>query len=213
MRAGCIVWLVVLVPVVIVGCTRDQVAYQAALPGTGSSARAEWLGEHAGYLDVRIETAGKQLRFFLDASDPSCSGLRGAPGELRYANAGVLGRLDRGDLRCEPLGILSLKEWRSRRGRANREPIPRARADWTVIHRDAELVLARGRFTLASQLGFPGGVDSVAIFAVDPVCEATIDRGVGSLEFRNGGQDVLVIVGERQRCPLLGIARPLPGRS
>jgi hypothetical protein len=79
-----------------------------------------------------------------------------------------------------------------------------------VIYRDAEVVLARGRFGLAGQLGWVGGVDTVAVFAVDPECADVIDRGVGSLEYRHAGGDVLAIVGERRRCPLLGLARPLP---
>ncbi len=193
-------------------CTRDQLVYHATLPGTSSSASIEFLGERAGYLDVRIETAGKRLRFLLDAASESCAGLREATGELAYTNSGLLGRLDSGSLRCEPVGVLSLVEWRSRRARGSREPIPRARSTWSVIHRDADLVLARGRFPLAGQLGWVGGVDTVAVFAVDPACDSTLERGVGSLEYRHAGPDVLALVGDGRLCPLLGIARPLPPR-
>jgi hypothetical protein len=199
-----------LVALASVGCTRDQLAYNAALPGTASSASIEWLGERAGYLDVRVETAGKQLRFFVPSASDDCVALRTAIGEISYANAGLLGRLDSGALRCEPVGVLSLNEWRDRRPRGSREPVPRVRATWTLIHRDDELVLARGRFGLAGQLGWVGGVDTVAVFEVDPECSATLESGVGSLEYRHAGSDVLAIVSKQRRCPLLGLARPIP---
>lgn len=192
------------------GCTRDQLAYQTALPGTASAASIEWLGERSVYLDVRVDTAGKQLRFFLPAAAADCAALKDVNGEVSYANSGVLGRLDSGALHCEPVGILSLDEWRSRRPRSSREPVPRARATWRVIYRDADLVLARGRFVLAAQLGWSGGADTVAVFAVDPECAATLERGVGSLEYRPSGSDVLALVGADRRCPLLGLARPIP---
>ena len=124
-------------------CTRDQLAYHATLPGTSSSASIAWLGEHAGYLDVEVATAGKQLRFFVPAADADCAEMQTTSGGVDYANSGLLGELESGSLRCEPVGILSLNEWRSRRPRGSREPVPRARATWSIIHRDDELVLAR----------------------------------------------------------------------
>ena len=191
-----------------VGCTTDRAAYTATLPGTGSSASIEWLGERAGYLDVRVSTAGRGLRFFLPGDAPDCLALRDVSGEIRYVNAGLLGLLEHDGLRCEPVGILSLDEWRRRRARGSREPVPRARATWKPVARDAELVLVRGRFPLAGQLGWVGGVDTIAVFEVGPVCDAVLEQGVGSLEYRHAGQDVLALIGQRERCPLLGLVRP-----
>lgn len=192
------------------GCASDEAAYHATLPGTSSGASIEWLGEVGGYLDVRVGTAGRSLRFFLPAANPDCLALREASGEIRYANRGVLGRLEAGALRCEPVGILSLVEWRNRRGRVSREPVPRARATWSPLASSDTLVLVRGRFVLANQLGWAGGVDTVAVFEPGAPCDEVLARGVGSLEFRHSGPDVLALVGPDRRCPLLGIARPLP---
>jgi hypothetical protein len=191
-------------------CTLDEAAYQAALPSTASSASIEWRGERVGYLDVVVDTAGKRLRFFLPASNADCVALRSSADEVDYANRGILGELESGTLRCEPVGILSLNEWRSRRPRGSREPVPRARANWSVIHRDSELVLARGRFPLAGELGWVGGVDTVAVFAADAACAEVLESGVGSLEYRHAGQDVLAILASDRRCPVLGLVRPLP---
>ena len=50
-------------------CSADRLIYDAALPGTGTSATLEWFSARDGYVDVAVETAGKRLRFFLDQSD------------------------------------------------------------------------------------------------------------------------------------------------
>ena len=204
-RARCAVASVAL----LLACSADRILYESALPGTGTPAKLEWLGEVGGYLDVSVETAGKRLRFFLEAADESCRGLRGAADPIRYVNQGPLGQLQSGELRCAPVGLLSLREWWSRQRRRGPGLAPRVQAAWSTTYRDEQMTLVRGRFLLASRLGWAGGNDTVAVFGPDPDCDATLARGVGTLVFYDGGNEVLAILGEGRRCPLLGLAIPL----
>lgn len=190
-------------------CSADRAIYDAALPGTGTGAELVWLGVHDGYLDVEVETAGKQLRFLLREADPECTELRNVDSPIQYRNSGPLGQLQTENLTCEPVGLLSLAEWRSRQRRRGSGLVPRAAAAWSQIYRDDDWVLVRGRFTLASRLGWAGSVDTVALFEPGPVCDPIIARGVGTLVFYYGGRNVLALLGNGAVCPLLGLAIPL----
>jgi len=196
------------------GCSLDSLIYSAALPSTSTSARVEWIADRAAYIDVRVTTAGRELRFLLPGvgeAAETCAAYRSdAPVDsTRYVNSGPLGELDRGGARCDPVGILSLQEWRSRRPRGSREPIPRSRAKWSIDYRDADLLLLRGRFGLAGELGWVAGADSIAVVERNALCDAVAELGEASLEFRHVGPDVLALLGEDGRCRLLGLARPL----
>lgn len=208
-RAGS--WL--LVVALTLACSADRLIYDAALPGTGTSATLEWLSARGGYLDVVVETAGKRLRFFLDGSEAACAGLQDSNAPVTYANSGPLGRLESGPLRCQPVGLLSLREWRSRQPRRGPGLVPRAPAAWSEVYRDGGMTLVRGRFPLASRVGWASGEDTVAVFGPDPACDGALARGVGTLVFYHGGKNVLAILGEGQLCPLLGLALPLAGSS
>ena len=104
------------------GCSLDSLIYSAALPSTSTSARVEWIADRAAYIDVRVTTAGRELRFLLPGvgeAAETCRAYRSdAPVDsTHYVNSGPLGELDRGGARCDPVGILLLQEWRSRRPR------------------------------------------------------------------------------------------------
>ena len=183
--------------------------YDAALPGTGTRASLEWLGEHDSYVSVRVETAGVSLRFFVAQGDPGCTALRNDSNPIEYENNGPLGRLRSGEVTCDLVGILSLREWRSRQRRRSPGLLPRATAAWSEIYRDDEMVLARGRFPLSNRLGWAGGADTVAVFAPGAVCDPVLGRGVGTLVFYDGGPNVLALLAEGTVCPVVGLAIPL----
>ena len=193
------------------GCSRDAWVYAAALPSTSIPATVGWSVERGDYLDIALTTAGKELRFLLPLADEDCAafGVPAPQGSTRYVNSGALGRLERAETRCVPVGVLSLREWRDRRPRGSREPIPRSRAEWEVIYSDADVWMLRGRFGLAGELGWVGGADTVVVAERGPVCDAVAASGNASLEFRHVGRDVLTLLGKTGPCRLLGFARPL----
>ncbi|MGH0037150.1 MAG: hypothetical protein ACQGVK_19170 [Myxococcota bacterium] len=186
-------------------CTTDEVVAQARIPGTSSRAQFTRVTQRFGYLDATIETGGFTLRFFLPPSD-ECSAIARLGQEARYQNLGPLGRFTQDEFRCDPLGILSLLEWRNRgpRGAQPRSVVPRAQATFQVIDRDDELVLVSGRFPLAGHIGWVGGVASRAVLPVEPNCQRAIESGVASMEYRSSGRRPFTLVGPRGLCDIVG---------
>jgi hypothetical protein len=187
------------------GCTTDEVIAQSKIPGTSSSAKFTQVTPRFGYLDVTLETGGYTLRFFLPPSD-DCAAIAREGGEARYQNLGPLGRITAGELRCDPLGILSLRTWRNRRPRGAQpgSTIPRAQATMKVLDRDDEFVLVNGRFPLAGEIGWVGGVASRAVLPVAPECERAVETGVASMEYRASGRRPFTLVGPNGLCDIVG---------
>lgn len=193
------------------GCTTDEVLAQAKIPGTSTNATFTEVTERFGYLDATIETGGYTLRFFLPP-DEACTAIAREGGEARYKTLGPLGRLTRDDLRCDPLGILSLRAWRDRRprGAQPRSTIPRAQATFEVLDRDEELVLLNGRFPLAGEVGWVGGVATRALVPTAPVCEKPVESGVASMEYRASGRRPFALVGSDGLCDIVGFVYERP---
>ena len=200
--------LLVLLWALVVACTPGQVLVQAGIPGTYTRATLSELRERADYLDAVVETAGYRFRFFFPRSE-ECRETLVEGSALQYAHLGSLGRVRRGDSHCDPIGILSLAQWRDRGPRQIRRPVPRAQAKFEVFYRDEDLALARGRFPLAGEIRWTGGLDTVGVIPIDPDCESILSAGVASMQFRVAGKDPFVLVGEERFCTMLGFARPV----
>lgn len=190
--------------------TGDQVLVQAQIPGTYTAGVVALLGERAGYLDANVTTGGIEYRFLFEATDV-CRAMLTDGATIRYSQHGPLGSVRSGEQRCDPVGVLSLVEWRNRRPRRpGPVPIPRAQATYKVFHRDDDLVFARGRFPLVGELGFAGGQDTVGVFPNVEICQGVMEKTVASMEFRDGGQVALSLVAADGLCPFQGIALPIP---
>jgi len=190
--------------------TREPSQGVRVLPDTRGFATALGVVERGGYIDAYI---GPQpgLRFFFPSNE-TCRGILYEEARVIYIRRGSLGRVDAYDgSTCPAVGIASLREWRDRgpRPRVDR-PLPRAPISFRVVYRDDDLVFARGRFPLASQVGWPRGDDTIALLPTGEACESTIERGVGSMEFRSSGRVPFRIVAGGQNCPIVGFVQPLP---
>jgi len=182
------------------------------IPGASASARVRLIGPRGPYLDAMVDDGHRLRRFFFPRTEVCESILRSGPEEaISYNTQGPLGQVVRGDEVCDPMGLLSLVEWRDRRGRDPfKGPNPRAPVSYRVIYSDEEIVMIRGRIPLVNQVGWTGGGDTVAILPNTPDCTELLSRTSATIEFRRSGPEPLVLLRDRESCPLLGLARPVP---
>ena len=192
---------IVLVMLVHSGCA-------AGLPGSVREHQVVFAVERGAYLDAVLERHDSTLRFFFPA-DETCREVLRKEAWVEYVNLGTLGEVRRADLTCTPVGIASLEAWRGRRGRRLEGPLPRSPVNFRVVYQDEDYVLARGRFPLASRIGWSGGEDTLALIPRTSACAPVIARGTGSMEFRVAGPDPFILVSAEGRCPIGGFVRHL----
>lgn len=161
------------------------------------------------YLEAELDMSGKVFFGYALPSE-ACSGVFEPAAEVVYVDSGPLGWFERGELRCQLLGVGNLRIWRDRSRRSSAQLAPRSQASYRLIHRDDEVALLRGVFPQASRLGFSGSSDLVAIVPVSDVCSGPIERNTSSLEYRDKGANVLALVGADGLCNLRGLAQPPP---
>jgi hypothetical protein len=191
------------------GCTLDSAIAGAGVPGTSHEALLGPVRERGRYLDVEVDAGGFDYRLFFP-NVPACQWLLVDPKGARFEWLGVMGRLTRGDDRCDAIGVLSLAAWRDRQPRRSREPLPRSPARYLVVYDDADLLQLEGRFPLAGQLGFTGTAQLMAVVPNDAVCRGLGQRGTASMEYRVAGPDPLVLLHENDLCRVIGLAQPPP---
>ena len=191
-------------------CSWDTVVARAGVPGTTLSAEVTDLAERGSFLDARVRAGGFRFRLFFPRT-AVCHELLGRLDGLRYQWIGLGGRVTDGETRCDAVGVLSLQAWRDRQPRRSREPLPRAPARFRVEYSDADLIQLRGRFPLASQLGFTGSGQLIAVVSNDETCARFREAGSASMEFRASGAVPLTLLDGRQRCPIVGLVQPAPG--
>jgi hypothetical protein len=194
-------------------CSLDTTVARAGIPGTTLSAEILDLVDRGSYLDARVEAGGFRYRLFFP-NTLVCGELLGRDsGLLRYQWLGLGGRITDGDERCDAVGVLSLRAWRDRQPRRSREPLPRAPARFRVEYSDADLIQLRGRFPLASQLGFTGSGQLIAVVPNEERCHPFQSAGTASMEFRARGELPLTLIAGNQLCPIIGLVQPLAGSA
>lgn len=181
----------------------------SAMPASAGdrSVRVTSLQQRWHYLDVSLSPGS--LRFFFPDNDV-CRKILRRDAEVIYVKRGPLGEVqNEAGERCEPVGIASLRAWRDRSFRPRTQtPVPRSHATFEVVHRDGELAYARGRFILASRVGWTNVDDTIAILPDTQGCQKTIESGIGSIEFRYSGKVPYRLVAGGEDCPIVGFVRP-----
>jgi hypothetical protein len=191
------------VPSILAGCRTG-----GGLPGAPQLSEVGRVAAPVPYLDATLERSSETLRFFFRDGD-DCRALLAPGSVVEYAAVGPLGRAQRGDARCEPVGVASIGAWMSRRPRPQTSPRPRATARYRVIHRDEEIALARGDFPLATLAGFPGAADIVAVVPRSAACDGALGREAAAMEFSPVAPEPFWLIDQGVRCPLLGFADPM----
>ena len=157
----------------VAGCSSwRKTTWELGMGGFGMELLVAHLEERGPYLDVGLTGHGLNLRSFAPASDVCRSVLR--PGAaVSYVERGVGGRFEREGQSCDAVGYgdpLIRGARQPSAGSLRSSPVPRAQATFRTIHEDADVVLLRGRFPLASKIGWAGGEDGSPLPRRPPGC-------------------------------------------
>jgi len=206
-------WLACVVGGLVLACTTDEAVVRSGVPGARAAAEVRMVAERGRWLDVISRVGRNETRFFVPNDDACRSLFAGEPPVTWSNSGGRFGRLLTGDAACDPVGVLSLAQWRDRRPRPrNASVIPRSRAELRErVYVDEELVAIRGRFPQAGQIGITGSSDLIALIPNSPECQGLEVPGSLSMEFRSSGRQPFTLVNGRGLCPLLGFVLPPSG--
>ena len=154
------------------------------------------------YIDATLLLRSGEWRFLFPQS-ATCAAMLRPEAPVSFQNRGHFGRVMGSDgALCDAVGIGTLRRWR--RSRRPGELPPSSAARFEIIHEDTEVLLLRGRFSLASRLGVPNSFDAVAMVANDEVCSQVARSGAATLVLWPSGSRVLQL----SACPVLAVAMP-----
>ena len=197
---------------VALGCETGEMLNFSLNPFASTTVRVEATEAHGPYLFTRVQGSRIDLRFAAPSS-AECKRVLERGASVVYAKSGVFGRIMRDEEGCDAVGSLSLADWRDRHPRPRTGPavIPRSTARYAVAYRDAQWVLLRGRFPLASLIGIRAAQDVVAVVPADEICRAAVAAGEASLEFRVTGPNAFRLLAGNTPCRIEGFAMPVEG--
>ena len=164
------------------------------------------------FLESTLVGHGLSLTVYTPASE-ECAHVMQLEEPVDYVERGVGGRFLRDGVQCDTVGIGPPLVQRTRGGRGGSlrsQPIPRERSSFRVVFEDEEVMLLRGRFVLASRIGWRGGQDSVAVVPNESRCRLAVEGGVASMEFRPAGRNTLSLVSREGPCPIIRLIIPPP---
>jgi hypothetical protein len=175
-----------------------------------NEARVGAVRELGPYLEASLSGRGGVQAFLFAASD-GCRAALAEGSVVRVAPAQPLVRVtSAGGVKCTARGLASLAAWRDTLGDR--------RAAFLVVTNPASLrlvseahgyLLAVGRLPLAAELRWSKPLDLAAVLPDTPACRAQLAREHTEMEFRPRGEEVLVLRGRLDPCPVLAIAEPL----
>jgi hypothetical protein len=196
----------------IAGCSGwRKTTWELGMGGFGMELFVVHLDERGPYLDVGLAGHGLNLRSFAPASEV-CHAVLRPEAAVKYVERGVGGRFEREGQSCDAVGYgdpLVRGARQPRSGSLRSSPVPRAQATFRTLYEDADVVLLRGRFPLASKIGWARGDDSVVVVDNVARCRGPVERGVASMEYRPAGRNTLALVGDRGLCRIEGLILPL----
>jgi hypothetical protein len=175
------------------------------------------IAERAGYVDVHL-AGDPEMRFLFPSTGP-CAEILKPEAQVSYSTRGRYGQLinpDPDGKPCIPMGVGNLDVWRNRGPRPDPyvtgSPLPRRTARFTEIHRDEADIFLRGRWPLASWIGFTRSDDIVAVVPNIENCRRAGADGKATMEYRYSGKPAYAIMMQPPaKCPIEAFAIPLPG--
>jgi len=174
------------------------------------------LTERGGYLDAHL-SGNPEMRMLFPSTGP-CAEFLKPEAQVSYSLRGRYGQLINPDPKgkpCIPMGVGNLHVWRNKGPRPDPyltgSPLPRRTARFTEIHRDEADLFLRGRWPLASWVGFARSDDIVAIIPNIENCRRAAADGKATMEYRYSGEPAFAIMMQPPaKCPIEAFAIPLP---
>ncbi len=177
-----------------------------------------YVTERAGYLEA--ELSGKPDLRFLFPSGPACAAVLKPEAMVEYSARGRYGELNNPDPKghpCIPMGVGNLEVWRDKGPRPTRfgattSSLPRRPARFKESWRDDAGIFLRGRWPLASWVGFGQTADLVAVVPNTRTCRDLIADGEATMEYHYVDAPAYsLMVKPPASCPIRAFAIPLPG--
>jgi hypothetical protein len=187
----------------------DKTGFDSGAPAVTSKMKVSSLRTRGPYLEAQLSLEGTNLQAYtLPGGD--CEQVLQPDTEIEYLDSGPMGVYKKGDLRCQQMGVGNLILWRDRNRRAASAPVLRQQANFKTLYTDDEITMLRGRFPLASAVGFTGALDIVVVVGDSKECEGPIESGVASMEYRGKGKRPLTLVGKSGLCLIQALIQPPP---
>jgi hypothetical protein len=183
------------------GCRIGGDAPLTGLPGW-QRCEVQSVVARAGVLDVSLVEDQQAIRFYFP-DDAPCRALLTPGAQVEYVRIAPWGVVRQGEQVCTPSGIGSLELWRE----ARRTPplaAPRSPARFEIVYADPDYAFARGRFGLASEIGWRLPEEVIAVVPRSGPCAVPLERGAAELEFRADGPAPFVLIGDPGDCPIAG---------
>ena len=162
-----------------------------ATPFSGETRYVLSLAARGGYLDATL-SGSPEVRFLFPDQGP-CAEILKPEAAVEYWARGRFGEISNPDPEgkpCSPLGVGHLETWRNAGPRpvsyGPGGPLPRKTARFQEIWRDEAEIFLRGRFPLASWIGFRSDA-VVAVLPNQGHCRGAIADGEATMEYRYSG--------------------------
>lgn len=204
-------WSVVLALALLAGCeTAGEVGVELGAPGASQTVTVVDVKQRGEYLDARLQGTSVHYRL-LFPNDGNCQRVIRPQAQVTYATLDPFGTVtDAAETRCDPVGILSLREWLlthlSKEGIASH----REGVAFRITYHDREVAFARGSYPLARAIGVRGAHDLMMVIPEQPRCEEILQEGRATLQVdADAAVPYQLLLGE-EVCPVLGFAQP-PG--
>lgn len=161
------------------------------------------------YRVAHLDMNGKALDAYVLPSE-ACNDVFETGATVTYVDNGPQGVYQRGDARCQGMGVGNLLVWRNRSRNSSPVPVPRTQVSFHVIARGDQYALLRGQFPGAAIIGFTGDYDIVAVVPEGGECASILEQRTASMEYRDKGSRVFSLIGKTGLCDIHGFAQPPP---
>jgi hypothetical protein len=219
----------VLIGIMTTACTATRTTlWSWKMPGIGEEGTVQNVTKRSTYLDATLKVEEHEYRFLFPGGY-RCTQVIKPGATIEYTSFGHIPAVRGSEGDCDPIGILSLKEWVNQH-RAQMTPArTKAEVSFKVFYRDDDVAFARGEFEFARPVTFRekrgAGLERplsirkrigvIAVIPNTPECQQPLADGKATAEFQPDAEAPYQLLSGADVCPILGLARTFdpPTRS